>query len=100
MTEENKSHSCHSAIVRALVLKRIEVGSNFNSNITLWHRLISPFAGHRIEVDFATFEDREDVVWIRTGNWRAEDEPCGYVSKEDARKIYKTLLQHGFVKEE
>lgn len=48
-----------------------------------------------LAISFTKVEGRDDVLWVRSTNWRCEHEPFGAMRIEHARDLYKRLIATG-----
>lgn len=53
------------------------------------------YSAWRIAIHFTKIEGREDVMWVRSTNWRCEHEPNGAMKIEAARRLYQRLVATG-----
>lgn len=53
------------------------------------------FSAWRIAISFTKIEGRDDVMWVRSTNWRCENEPNGAMKIAEARKLYARLIATG-----
>ena len=98
-TTIRNDHSAHSALVRSWRLKPVmnSFDALYWTEEPKYHVLRSPYDGYTVSVSFSTYADHPDLVRVRSTNWRCEHEPSGIVSREDARRFYRALLDAGFV---
>lgn len=90
-------HYTHSTMIRFMKLKTEPVkGKPWDLGKETIHSLKSPFDGYLVAIYFYEDPEHPDHIFIRSTNWRAENEPSGWVSKQNARDIYRRLLKAGF----
>jgi hypothetical protein len=56
-----------------------------------------PEHGYTVSITFSKL-DNPDIMWVRSTNWRAEDEPHGLYYIQDCRDFYKRLITMGFIR--
>lgn len=90
-------HSQASALVTSFVRKCQYFGApDVKVLLDETHSLEFKSDFYRIAVYFSKIEGHPDKMWIRSTNWRAENEPCGIVSLEQARFMYRRCIVNGF----
>lgn len=90
-------HSRHSRLVSRLCPDESLHVRDWSVHDEVCHRLCSPEEGYAIIVYFSEVPSHPDHIILRATNWRAEDEPRGWVSRQRAREIYRELRSAGFV---
>lgn len=48
-----------------------------------------------MSISFTRIAGRDDVLWVRSTNWRVEHEPNGAMKIESARRLYARLVAVG-----